>query len=60
MDSAYRRVIYKEDRDIVEPNDIPFTESRRLLDEARKSFRELNRAIRKASFSTVVDFQDEK
>jgi hypothetical protein len=58
--AAYHRVIYKEDRDIVEPPDIAYAESVTQLDKARLAFRELNRQIRAAAFVVVVDFQDER
>ena len=59
VQSAYVRVIYKEDRDIVEPNDATFAASMEQLDTARQAFRHLNRALRAASFTVVVDFADE-
>ncbi len=58
--SAYKRVIYKEDRDIIEPNQVSFQDSLKDLEEARLAFRQLNRKIRAASFSTNVDYLDEK
>ena len=57
--SAYQRVIYKEGRDIVEENEVTYAESVKNLEDARLTFRELNRQLRKASFGAVVDFQDE-
>jgi len=59
VQSAYVRVIYKEDRDIVEPNDATFAVSMERLESARRAFRDLNRALRAASFSVVVEFGDE-
>ena len=59
VQSAYVRVIYKEDRDIVEPNAATFAASTEQLDTARRAFRHLNRALRAASFTAVVDFADE-
>jgi hypothetical protein len=59
VNAAYQRVIYKEDRDIVESTEVAYTECVSQLDEARLAFRELNRQIRAASFAVVVDFQDE-
>ena len=59
VQSAYVRVIYKEDRDIVEPNDATFATSMEQLESARRAFRDLNRALRAASFSVVIDFTDE-
>jgi hypothetical protein len=57
--AAYQRVIYKEDRDIVEPNELSYTDSVKTLEAARAAFRELNRKIRAAAFEVVVDFLDE-
>jgi hypothetical protein len=59
VNSAYQRVIYKEDRDIVEPNELSYAGCVKNLEEARLAFRELNRKIRAAAFEAVVDFQDE-
>ena len=59
VDSAYQRVIDKEGRDIVEENELSYTESDKSLEEARLAFRELNRQLRMASFETKVDFEDE-
>lgn len=59
VDSAYQRVIYKEDRDIVESNELSYPVCVQDLEQARGSFRELNRKLRAASFDIVVDFQDE-
>jgi hypothetical protein len=59
VNAAYQRVIYKEDRDIVESTEVAYTECVSRLDEARLTFRALNRQIRAASFAVVVDFQDE-
>lgn len=59
VSSSYQRVIYKEGRDIVEENEISYTDSVKNLEQARLAFRELNRKLRLASFETLVDFQDE-
>ncbi len=59
VQSAYVRVIYKEGRDIVEPNDATFAASMAQLESVRRAFRDLNRALRAASFTVVVDFTDE-
>jgi len=59
VEAAYQRVIYKEDRDIVEDNERSYAECATALEEARLSFRALNRAIRAAAFVVEVDFQDE-
>ncbi|MFO7461906.1 MAG: hypothetical protein R6X07_14915, partial [Desulfatiglandales bacterium] len=57
--SAYQTVIYKEGRDIVEENEVTYTDSVKNLEDARVAFRELNRQLRRASFEAVADFQDE-
>ena len=59
VQSAYVRVIYKEGRDIVEPNAATFAASMAQLESVRRAFRDLNRALRAASFTVVVDFTDE-
>ena len=59
VEAAYQRVIYKEDRDIVEDNERSYTECSSALEEARISFRTLNRAIRAAAFVVAVNFEDE-
>jgi hypothetical protein len=58
--AAYQRVIYKEDRDIIEPSEVSYGESVAQLDDARRAFRELNRHLRAATFVVVIDFQDER
>lgn len=58
--AAYQRVIYKEDRDIVEPSEVSYAASVAQLDDARRAFRDLNRHIRAATFAVVIDFQDER
>jgi hypothetical protein len=57
--SAWQRVIYKEDRDIVEESELPYAECSRRLEEARLAFRGLNRTLRAATFEVSVDFEDE-
>jgi len=57
--SSYRKVIYKEGRDIVEENEISYADAVKNLEQARLAFRELNRKLRLASFETLADFQDE-
>ena len=59
MASAYERVIYKEGRDIVEKKEITYPDAIRVLDDARRRFRSLNRQLRKSSFEVAVDFKDE-
>ena len=58
VNSAYEKVIYKEGRDIVEENELSYTNSVNDLDYARLAFRELNRKLRKASFETLIEFED--
>ena len=59
VNSAYEKVIYKEGRDIVEENELSYTSSVNDLDYARLAFRELNRKLRKASFETLIEFEDD-
>jgi len=59
VSSSYQKVIYKEGRDIVEENEISYSDAGKNLEQARLAFRELNRKLRLASFETSVDFQDE-
>jgi len=59
-ESAYKKVIYKEERDIEELSDIAFYETNQQLDKQRLLFRILNRSLRKASFEIAIDFKDEK
>ena len=59
VNSAYERVIYKEGRDIVEENELSYTECVDNLEDARLAFRELNRKLRRASYETRVEFEDE-
>ena len=47
--------MYKEERDIVEPPAVSYAEVRSALDDKRRLFRELNRALR-----VVVEFKDER
>ena len=59
VDSAYERILHKEERDIVEDNELPYDDCRTRLDEARVEFRQLNRQIRAASFEVEVEYADE-
>jgi hypothetical protein len=59
VDSAWQRVIYKEDRDIVEDNDLSYEECSERLETARLAFRSLNRGLRAASFEVAVDVRPE-
>ena len=59
VDAAYQRVIYKEDRDIVEDNNLSYTDTAQALAEARQAFRRLNCQLRAASFEVEVDFRDD-
>lgn len=60
INASVQRVIYREGRDILEPNEISFTETSKEIEETRQLFRELNRKIRQASFTVTVEFRDEK
>ncbi len=57
--AAWERVIYKEGRDIVQESHLDYLRSAADLDRARLEFRELNRALRAASFAVEVNFRDE-
>jgi hypothetical protein len=57
--AAYERVVYKEERDIVEAPEISCAEVRKELDEKRRLFRTLNRNLRAAAHDIVVEFRDE-
>ena len=59
VSSAYQKIIYKEGRDIVEQNDLPYNQSIKALEEVRLAFRDINRKLRSASFTKIVDFEDE-
>ena len=58
--AAYERVVYKEERDIVEPPEVSYEQARRQLEEQRLLFRALNRALRAAAHVIVIEFKDEK
>jgi hypothetical protein len=60
VNSSIQRVIYKEGRDILEPNELSYTETSKEIEETRQFFRELNRKIRQASFTVTVEYRDEK
>ena len=57
--AAYQTVIYKEGRDIIQENDVSYSEAKQTAETARLSFRQVNRLLRNASFTTEVDFIDE-
>jgi len=57
--AAYERVVYKEDRDIVERPEVDYERTGAALESARRLFRELNRALRAVAHEVVVDFRDE-
>ena len=59
VNASFQRIIYKEGRDILEPNEYSFTETSKELEETRQLFRELNRKIRQASFTVTVKYRDE-
>ena len=58
--SAYKKIIYKEDRDIVEKPELYYKKVKNELEKKRIEFRNLNRKLRKISLKTVVDYKDEK
>ncbi len=57
--AAYERVIYKEDRDIVEAPEVDYDRTRQTLEDKRRVFRLLNRALRAAAYQISVGFRDE-
>jgi hypothetical protein len=59
VNASCQRIIYKEGRDILEPNELSYTETSKELEETRRLFRELNREIRQASFTVTVEYRDE-
>jgi hypothetical protein len=58
--AAYERVVYKEDRDIVERPEVDYERAAAALEHARRQFRQLNRALRAVAHDVVVDFRDEE
>ena len=58
-ESAYKTIIYKEERNIVEEPDIDFAHASEQLEERRLLFRRLNRALRRAAYTVTVPFIDE-
>ena len=57
--SAYRKIIYKEERNITEEPEEDFSLVSKQIEEQRLLFRQLNRALRKAAFEIKVPFRDE-
>jgi hypothetical protein len=57
--AAYERVVYKEERDIVEAPEVSYAEVRKELDGKRRLFRALNRSLRAAAHEIAVGFKDE-
>jgi len=57
--SAYERVVYKEERDIVEAPERSYEQVQRALDDKRLLFRQLNRSLRAVAHDVVVEFKDE-
>ena len=57
--SAFRRIIYKEERNIEENPALSFAGISGEIEKNRLLFRELNRALRRVSFLTTVKFKDE-
>jgi len=58
-DAAYKKIIYKEGRNIEKIPYESFKETEEQLESNLLLFRELNRRIRKISFEKTVDFKDE-
>ncbi len=58
-ESAYTKVIYKEERDIMKKPRRDFTEVERELEERRVLFRDINRALHRANHEYTVNFKDE-
>jgi hypothetical protein len=57
--AAYDRILYKEERDIVEKPDLSYEDVRRGLEDKRRSFRALNRVLRGTAHTVTVGFKDE-
>ncbi len=57
--AAYERVIYKEDRDIVEGPELDYVAAAKALENKRVLFRRFNRALRAAAHDVVIHFKDE-
>jgi hypothetical protein len=57
--AAYDRIVYKEERDIVEKPDLAYAEARGMLEERLRLFRALNRALRATAHSVTIAFKDE-
>jgi len=57
--AAYDRVVYKEERNIVEKPEVAYEDVRGTLDEKRRQFRMLNRALRATAHAVTVPFKDE-
>jgi predicted ATP-dependent endonuclease of OLD family len=60
QNAAYKKVIYKENRNIEETSDLNYKEIKKQLEKERLLFRELNRKLRDVSFKIVIDFKDEE
>lgn len=58
-ESAYAKVIYKEERDIVKKPKRNFTEVEKELEEKRILFRNINRGLHRANHEYRVNFKDE-
>jgi len=57
--AGYAKVIYKEERDIVEEPRQDFGTLRQRLESKRLLFRQLNRALQRANHEVTVAFKDE-
>ena len=58
-EAAYAKVIYKEERDIVEEPKQDFATTAKKLEAKRLLFRKLNRLLRQANHAVAVNFKDE-
>ncbi|MBI4646552.1 MAG: hypothetical protein HY738_08155 [Bacteroidia bacterium] len=58
-DSSSVNIIHKEDRDIIEKNEISFTESYKEFLDIRNKFYEINCLLKEAALKFEVDFIDE-
>ncbi|MEA1963810.1 MAG: hypothetical protein U9O41_01585 [Candidatus Aerophobetes bacterium] len=58
-ESAYAKIIYKEERDIVKKPRRDFTEVEKEFEEKRLLFRSINRALHQANHEHTVNFKDE-
>ena len=57
--SGYKKIQHMEERDIIKEPDLDFLPTLSEYEEEVVKFRNLNRAIRQASLTAVIDFRDE-